>query len=167
MIGGILEGLLYTTTTEYDDCASYLTDQYDSLLETAYYFLRVDLSDDSDSDTVEGSDAFFDGINKIISVIYLSEDSFTNCWLAGGSAVDVYKGYNIITYYTDYLSQNAYLNFGVTYESIINLILFFQQDERSSITGAYTVGRGFGRIFSSILYPDDVTLAEQLPAIFG
>jgi hypothetical protein len=26
MIGGILEGLLYTTTTEYDDCASYLTD---------------------------------------------------------------------------------------------------------------------------------------------
>lgn len=79
----------------------------------------------------------------------------------------MYKGYNIITSYTDYLVSNLYLNFGIVYEAVINLILYFQRDERASITGAYSVGRGVGRIFSSVLYPDDVTLAEQLPSIFG
>jgi hypothetical protein len=158
MLAGAINGTGYTSTSEAYLCEQYLLDEYNLMKEVVSYWQAIGS---------DGSQAFFDGLNSLVGILYHFENSLVNCYAGALEFEDVYLGYNIIESYTTYLAANMLLNFGLVYNNIMNLILFFMQDSRGEVTGAFDIGLAVGEIFNYILFPDDVTLADKLPNIYS
>lgn len=110
---------------------------------------------------------FFLGLNSLIDVFYGGEELMVDCYDGVMEMRDVYKGYHIIQTNTSYLMWRAIFNAGLVYDNIVNISLYFMQDKRSKVLGPFDVGFRLGSIFYDILFPDVVTLAEELPDIYG